>query len=210
MAKRKKNRQTQSKLELLQHLSEHTQFMQMSLSAFDKGFVGEAKRLAVSLRVILHQTNNSHSLLRQLKVQSGFYDTAHDYDPKNLMTHHGLVGIRISPTGTQFTPHLTPERHITKQPFPKWWNKIVIVDKNKSEFSRRQLVLALANQDGGAHVDPELDQSYANLSRHNSVGWVVGNGITETPLENVELFSVRQIAHETLLTLNDLLPPVPK
>jgi hypothetical protein len=42
------------------------------------------ERLAVSLRVLLHDTNTSHSLLGQLgKKNIKFVDAALDFDPKN-------------------------------------------------------------------------------------------------------------------------------
>jgi len=87
--------------------------------------------------------------------------------------------------------------------FPDWWNKIVIIDSLKTKFSRRDLVLALANKDGGAHVDPALDESYNNLSRKNSVGWIAhhSSGV-ETPVNEIELYSVRQIAYELLMSID--------
>lgn len=85
--------------------------------------------------------------------------------------------------------------------FDDWWNEWVIVDHNKSAFSRKDLILNLANKDGGAHVDPKLDQDYANLTRNNSVGWTGYDGIKEFPVTDIELYSVRQIAYELLHSL---------
>ena len=52
----------QSLHELINHLKEQILFLKASASAFDEGFDGEAKRLAVTVRVLLHDTNNSISL----------------------------------------------------------------------------------------------------------------------------------------------------
>lgn len=191
----------QSKEELCNHLAENLGFLKASASSFDAGFHGEAKRLALTIRVLVHDTDKSKSLLGLLgmKATMGFLDTAHDVNPKNLMSHHGLVGLHLSAGGGgYFAPldedmHGRPNRFVF---FPDWWNKVVIIDSKKNRFSRRELVLALANKDGGGHVDPALDENYANLSRNNSVGWIVSNGTTEKPMEGVELFSVRQIAYE--------------
>jgi hypothetical protein len=77
--------------------------------------------------------------------------------------------------------------------------------QKKSKFNRRELVLALENKDGGAHIDPELDQTYADLTRNNSVGWVFSNGTDERPMAGVELYSVRQIAFEIIKSIEQLM-----
>jgi hypothetical protein len=87
-------------------------------------------------------------------------------------------------------------------PFQEWWNEIVFVDDQKQKMSRRDLVLALANQDGGAHVDPKLNETYARLSRHNSMGWTNSDGTTATAIPSAERAAMRQIAHELLATLD--------
>jgi len=63
-------------------------------------------------------------------------------------------------------------------------------------------VLAVANQDGGAHVDPTLSGVYAHLSRTNSMKWQYREGEVARPFEGkVELVSLRQIGHEVVRTL---------
>lgn len=42
----------QTKDELLSHLRENLGFLKASTAAFDSGHIGEAKRLAVSIRVL--------------------------------------------------------------------------------------------------------------------------------------------------------------
>jgi len=186
----------QTKEELLSHLRENLGFLQASSAAFDSGHLGEAKRLAVSIRVLLHDTRSSKSLLGLLGWKDGhnFFDTANKNNPKNLMSHHGLVGLKMGGGDGSFYAPLqdgSPGRPYKFIKFPDWWNGVVIVDSKKSKFNRRELVLALANKDGGAHVDPDLDQAYADLTRNNSVGWVFSDGKEEHPMGNVELFSVR-------------------
>ena len=69
-------------------------------------------------------------------------------------------------------------------------------------FSRRDLVLAHANNDGGARVDAKLDEPYANLSRFNSMGWILELDGIQRMLENsVVAPSIRQIAYEVLVSL---------
>lgn len=124
------------------------------------------------------------------------------------MSHHGLVGLKIEDGDGSFYAPL--QNGSTSRPykfikFPDWWNKIVIVDSKKSKFNRRELVLALANKDGGAHVDPDLDQAYSDLTRNNSVGWMFSDGKEVRPMGSVELFSVRQIAFETIESIERIM-----
>ncbi len=195
--------------ELNGHLSDNIGFLKASCQSFDAGFVGEAKRLATTIRVLLHDTNNSRSLLGLLgkKNSISYLNTATPYDSRNLLAHHGLVGFRIGPQGAGYWAPLgdgPPTRYENPRiGFDAWWNEQVIVDGAGENFTRRDLVLTLANKDGGAHVDPELDVKYVALTRGNSLGWVASDGNGQRPLSDVELFSVRQIAYELLESLKE-------
>ena len=72
-------------------------------------------------------------------------------------------------------------------------------DDKKNKFTRRDIVTYVANQDGGAHVDPELDESYATLTKMNSLGWTDYNG--NKPLNNPAYQAIRTIANEVLYSI---------
>jgi hypothetical protein len=64
------------------------------------------------------------------------------------------------------------------------------------------MVLVLANQDGGAHVDPALDHRYVRLAHENTMGWIEVTPDGEQPMRHSPvLASVRQIAHEITRTI---------
>ena len=79
----------QSNDELMSHLKEQINFLINSSKSFDKGNEAEAKRLANHLRILLHDTKNSTSLLEQLgkKNKMRYYDSAWKFDPKNFRHH---------------------------------------------------------------------------------------------------------------------------
>ena len=52
--------------DLNSHLKEQIQFLLKSCQSYDEGFFSEAKRLAVVIRVLLHDTKDSYSLLTLL------------------------------------------------------------------------------------------------------------------------------------------------
>lgn len=201
----------QSKKELLEHLRHQISFFVSSAQSYDKGFEAEAIRMAIAIRILVHDTKKSKSLLNLLEKRDIlFYDTSRDLDPINLLTDIGLALIKASPHGVEYHAGLDdipPERLNKKIPFNDWWSKVVIIDKNRNAFTRKELVLFVANQNGGAHIDPNLDEKYAQLSRFNSLAWKLVKGGVESPLMGKpELVCIRQITHEVLKTLKDEFP----
>ena len=59
---------SQSQEALQDHLTEQIGFLLRSAESYDNGFTDEAKRLAVTIRVLVHDTGKSTSLLKQLKL----------------------------------------------------------------------------------------------------------------------------------------------
>ncbi|MDD3012523.1 MAG: hypothetical protein PHC34_02325 [Candidatus Gastranaerophilales bacterium] len=194
--------------ELRLQLKDQVQFLVNSSKSFDNGFEGAAKRLATTLRVLLHDKNKSISLLTQLNYKNLlFIDTASEYDPDNLISTMGLVAMEVGSNGAKYVAlldDLPPAKANKKVSFDNWWNKIVFADKNKSTMSRKDLILNVADKDGGAHVDPTLEQAYANLTRFNSLDWNFHINGEDKKFDSDPAFaSIRQIAHEVILTLID-------
>lgn len=187
------------------HLEEQLRFLAASADAYDSGFEGEAKRLAGTIRVLLHHSRTSHALLEQLGILSSsrFFDSALPNPPGNLSTYSGLLVMAHLKDGANYLALLDdhqigPGEWVS---FSNWWSCTVFVDSSKRGITRKDLVLSVANQDGGAHVDPALNQAYADLSRSNSLGWMRRRHGDARPMGPPHLAAVRQIAHETLKTL---------
>jgi hypothetical protein len=204
----------QTQDELLAHLKEQITFMKESAISYDNGFESEGKRLAVVIRVLVHDTSQSTSLLTLLgrKKRMLFYDSASKYDPRNTATSNCLTVMKSSTNEAEYVAPLdnlsSARDKNKKRSFDNWWKRLIIYKDNKNnEFTRRDLVLAVANKEGGAHVDPKLDQAYAGLSRFNSLGWKLFVHGEEKDFNNTPVLpSIRQIAHEVLKTLKDEFP----
>ncbi len=139
-----------------------------------------------------------------LKVKNmSFIDTSTGYYTTNLLPTFSLTQIRMfrtnEGTDAEYIP-LYDTENIRKVSFETWWNNI-ICDKLKNTFSRKNIILSLANQDGGAHIDEGIERDYYKLTRENTMGWVINNNGKETQMEGVHLSAVRQIAHEMIRTL---------
>ncbi|EKE04555.1 MAG: hypothetical protein ACD_20C00050G0001 [uncultured bacterium] len=186
--------------ELLDLLKEQLSFLVCSSNDFDKGNLAEAKRIATTIRNLVHDTNRSISLLKQLEKKNIlFYDTTQDYDPDNLASTHSLIAIGMSNGVCIYTAPLD-NRSKHKVSFSTWWEKIVFSDQDKKQLTRKDLILIVANKEGGSHIDPQSDDTYIDITKFNSLGWMTdNNSLGPNPI----LVSIRQLAHEFILTLKD-------
>lgn len=205
-----KNKRTKrSEEDLKQELRDQIELLQHACQSYDSGREAIGKHLALSLRVLLHHHGQSRSLLEQLGLrQIEFYDTGGSINPANLLPMCGLLISKMSSGEGRYIPRVAappnPHHPIRKIPFDQWWNEPVLKDQSSRIFSRFDLVLNVANTDGGAHVDPELEAAYMDLSRNNSLGWRFSNGSIEEAFKGrPELACIRQIAEEVLLTLSE-------
>lgn len=196
--------QTSSELEI--HFSEQLDFIQSSAESYDSGRTSEAKRIALAIRVLVHDTKRSKSLLTQLNKKTAlFLDTAESFDSDSVMTFSGLILMHVSSDSKPaYRPLLDDfvKKELAYKEFDAWWDAVVFVDSQKRSLSRKDLVLSVADKDGGAHVDPQLNSVYADLSRKNSLGGLfsLNGGVDVEPMDGAERAAIRQIGHEVLKT----------
>ncbi|MCP1575934.1 hypothetical protein J2S30_004313 [Herbaspirillum rubrisubalbicans] len=122
---------------------------------------------------------------------------------------------------TRFSRPDDPRARAMREPqsFKSWWSDPVVEASTMRTFSRWNLINIMANQDGGAHVDPAVDQDYVLLcTDHLGVSMQHGpelDGVTISTYDppkvkyNVAAASVRQIAFELALSINAYLDDHP-
>jgi len=190
------------KEQLKEQLNRQIEFLRCSAKEFDEGREDEAVRLATTLRLLLHDTQRSRSLLGQLDhLDRNFWDTSWPNESNNIATTSTLVSIAMGADKTRFQAHLDDTPFLRQQPFNSWWIEPIFVDNQNRAMSRQDLVLIAANQAGGAHVDPSVDETYYDLEFQNSLGWRSVNGEIEVELGQPGRVALRQITHEVLKTL---------
>jgi hypothetical protein len=102
------------------------------------------------------------------------------FEAKNAKINVNLVGIATVPSKLPtskkqfdniYLPLLNASERIDVKwlPFEKWWkSQITFVESEHSTsiFTRKRIVLTMAKQDGGAHVDShdEIDKEYLELA----------------------------------------------
>lgn len=194
----------QTQEDLKNQFKAQIRFLEKSCQEYDNGDLDEAKRIAIGLRILFHDTRNSKSLLSQLNIPNDLFLSATGlYTPSNLLPSYSLCDIEIHNNEIRFLPKLTDINgrvfYLLKQ---DWWNEIVFDDKN-SFLSRSDIVLNVANTDGGAHVDPILKNIYADIAhKHSLTRNIFFNGDKIKPRNNPAYAAIRQIGHEVLTSMN--------
>lgn len=196
---------------LLIQLRKQLGFIERSCSSFDDGFLDEAIRIAVAIRVLVHDTRNSTSLLTHLGAKDILLRTTCPLvDEKVIMFSGGLSSTRVTIEDGQlkdatYKPVLdSSNREPVFVSANVWWNQIVY-RISEGDLTRRDIALNAANKDGGAHVDPQLTREYEALCRGIiNVSYTTTHEMVDLPLPNSHLADLRQMGHE-LLSSPDLL-----
>ncbi len=228
-----------------EQLVRQMKYLQTSSELYDKGDHAEAIRLAGTIRVLLHDTQASTSLLNLLgfKSKMDFVDTGiyrHLLEPAwvahlarispgtlkvgRAPSEVGLVELGEAGNGRvgwyaplrlqRFSKDSPAYEAIPRQSdFEFWWRQPLIEGTSGKSFSRADLILIMANQDGASHVDGVgLDADYQDLTIDTlGVQMEQGEGTDEEfnihdpiadALHNVAWASVRQIAFEVLVSIS--------
>ncbi|MBU3190753.1 hypothetical protein K9O30_14980 [Clostridium bowmanii] len=189
--------------DMRKHLGSQIFFLKNSISSYDSGFEDEGQRIATTIRILLHDTDNSTSLFKHLDMKTHmlFLSTALPYIPANMLSYEGLLA--TSTIGI-YIPHCLSDNKIQGLclVFEDWWNEIILDDKI-NVFSRKDIALYVANKDGGAHIDKNLNEAYTNLTKNNSLsGYLLVNN-EKKPLYNSPVYAcIRQIAFELLYSID--------
>lgn len=137
---------------LQDHLKTQISFIENSCEKYDQGMHEEALRIAVSLRVIFHDTGRSVSILKHLDRKEDVLLLSTMGSEEDLSQSESLLlDIPFMLTSDGVVPPLDTTSKKTMISVEEWWEEIIFIQNNK--FSRRDVVLSAANQDGGAHVD---------------------------------------------------------
>jgi hypothetical protein len=194
----------QNSRDLVQSLRSQLRHIETSINAFNRGDGDEAVRIALAIRVLLHDTRNGRSLLGQLgwKDRLRFRST-----PERTIEGDSWCSLVRLETADDFTfaPFLDdismPWRSLT---FEQWWHeRVLYACMSRCSYTREQITLHLANKEGGAHVDPELPPDWESLTSGPAFGAIALNPTTLDAkwIVGVERACIVQMAHEVRHTL---------
>lgn len=196
--------------------------------AYDNGDFYAVNRASVTLRLLFYNSKYSHSLLQQLGLEKNLY--LNSYAPikkgKNILSYGDLYLARFlhfNPLANCYeyqTMHIfNPFNHKPhKIPFSEWWDEPLIFF-DSDVLTRKDLIIASANEDGGAHFDESFKsthKAYFNF-KTGRTGYMIGDisspklrkfllgGVYVSPdnskyivIEGTTLALLRQVIHEVI------------
>ena len=187
--------------ELVKQLRRQLDFIRNSASAYDAGHSEEALRIGVAIRVLLHDTKFSNSLLNQMgrKESLKLITTAKEI-PEDLLAEldfgECLAGMVIG-SSIEYSP--VPDGMPTISCI-EWWAQPVFI-RDKVMYTRKDVVLSAANKDGGAHVDEPDEKLQALQTALWTKTQTNADGQTTTiPMEDNHFRMLRRFADELLLS----------
>lgn len=196
--------------ELLSQLARQLDFLRRSSAAYDAGFLDEALRCAVVLRVLFHTTGRQSSLIRLLGLEGiKILSTCRKYvRPAGTPTRVkgtlfkvtsgiflGIAPVEVGPIGARHYAPLDAHEVEIWMPVMDWWNQVVFDFPGFPAISRKKVVTSGANKEG-AHVDPILTAEYVALKVSPNLSY--GADKFAEPLKNAHLPALRQISYEVL------------
>lgn len=161
----------------LDKLKEQRHLLSKSVKDMTAGDLAEAIRVATVLRTLIHETGSSKPLLKYL---SGNYLELPILDrapPKQETSPDGVqgtvvlsipIGFQIKPEGTFLNRELPADGYAPSS-LGKWWQRPSLILPGLGGFSRREIVLGLANKEGGVHVDSDISKRYQQLMENKSL-----------------------------------------
>ena len=226
---KKIERVERTKEELLEDLHTQINFLIDECKEYDFGKLDYHKKIAITLRILLHNTQYSQSLCNQLT--SAFVFNMPDF--LDISSLHGkfegeaqnnyvrssvcIYNIQHYEASSMWAEPLPIRMNTSSKyrfyAFKSWWNMPVML-VHKDVLTRKDVVRLIANQDGGAHIDPSMDMVLAKLKRSTAnplkLSIEMKNGTIKTywvQLDKMLSAAVRTIAEETLYMLEHYFVP---
>lgn len=201
------------KPDFYEHLCDQLDLLEMGIRNFDQHGDVHASTLAVALRVLFHNgRGGSTSLLRLLESENwALQSSCGDGQTKKEVEQARASGRFTFIIDMEFTvagarPYLAQPRGLV--PLATWWDDEIVYSDGRVFMTRKDVVLALANKDGGAHVDARIPPNLQALKA--GVGTFEfrreDGSLVTVELKNHHRRVVRLIAEEVLLSM-DLRPP---
>jgi len=191
-----------------------------------------ALSMATQVRILVHDTQKSISLLKQLNKKGIDFHSIKDDGWQKPGVHFRKFGDNIRninysalgslPSCLVGAEHNIVANKLTSNYFPisreysnvkstllsfdNWWDEKVAFsfDSNNPYLTRRNIILGIANKDGGAHYNKDADSQFRNLKSDQLLNTLINRKLPET--ENNPLYSiVCQICYEVLKTIAPLI-----
>ncbi len=190
-----------NKTDFKEHLRKQLSFLKNSCNSYDSGFHEEAIRIATVIRVLLHQTKSSNSLLTHLNATSTNLLSTSVPPSENSIGHIGMGALVLGGGEAKYIPNLNHGPQHKYIPVNDWWNQIIYILQTQTILRRKDIVLTAANKDGGAHIDKSLTPEYEKLAESGSIAsfhYYENEKQVLRLTDDAHLIALRQMAYELL------------
>jgi hypothetical protein len=184
-------------------LRDQLEFIHSSCARYDAGHKREAVRIATHIRILLHDTRSSTSLLTHLGAKQRITLSSSVEGAPHPQAVFSVTMLRTTIRGggeTTYAAQLDP-KYLLPMAVDGWWNQIVYV-LGQVRCSRKNLVLGAADKDGGAHVDAALAPDYDTVATTGERGFWHFSPTNDLdnmqPVKDVHLVYLRQMGFEIM------------
>ena len=180
-----------SKENLLTKLREQADLLLTSARGFYAGSYAESLETAVHLRTLVYERGANKPLLRQVRsdgLDLQILDNVGETKRAGEEVFSFSVGLRVDKSAVFPSVDLESTNY-KRCSIGAWWNREVFAFWSQGKqgisqwmtYTRAQVVLILANKEGGAHVDSEIDPAYATLLTDQPLNFEFDGIPIETP-----------------------------
>jgi hypothetical protein len=191
-------------------LRSHVGIIERAVRDYDEGHEDASLSISNSLRAIFHDKGRTVSVLSRLSLKNTpMLTTGRGHgDWKDYLAH--VIDITSS-RPVVMKPVLGDP--VACEPLDVWWDsEPIFVDKG-IKYTRRRIVLSMAEKGGGTHADEDLEPFYEVLSSGRYGFGIIGDLTYDGPppfpqgvtiySDNAHFALVRQFAHEVLASAHD-------
>lgn len=141
--------------------------LKSAVDGFYDGHEFQALNIAVTLRVLVYQTDDSHSLLS--RANPGYWNLDIYHKPLNPRTVFSVpTTLRIGGDGdTRILRSSFDSPNYKLVSLLEWWTAPYQAPSlfKPIRLSKKDIILNVAHKDGGAHVDPKVPETHLGITQ---------------------------------------------
>lgn len=147
--------------------------LRRAIEAMSHGDLTPALQIAVTTRVLIHETARQKPLLKNLRpdyldlpIRQGFEPPPKDVPPgMQIMTFYCPISANITQVDGKTTVSLITaldDAQYKQSILGLWWESACMALPGVGPVLRKNLIVDMADKEGG-HVDPKIGQGYQNI-----------------------------------------------
>lgn len=149
-------------------LRDQYEVLKLAVDGYYAGVPARAMDIAVRIRTLVHETGNCKPLLAAINRNYLELDIYHKVSDRRSGALFSM-SLRMKATGPdsenksgafRFDKDVFEEGFHQLVPLHKWWSDPYLIILGHAS-SKRDIVLDVADKDGGAHVDPKVSERHA-------------------------------------------------